>query len=112
MSLPLLACHERQHRDRLAQIATAQGGLLLALDGLAPEGGEPPLWCIRELTRGLTLRSGWLSQQDHPTFAAFLQPLTQLEWPMLAVLSDKPTGLRPAVTKVLPQRRYQFCQAH
>jgi hypothetical protein len=110
--LPLLACHERQHRDRLAQIAQAQGGLILALDGLAPEGGEPQLWFIRELTSGLTLRSGWLSQQDHTTFEAFLQPLTQLEWPILAVLSDKQTGLMPAVTKVLPESRYQFCQAH
>jgi hypothetical protein len=35
----------------------------------------------------LTLRSGWLSQQDHTTFEGFLQPLTQLEWPILAVLS-------------------------
>jgi len=110
--LPLLACHERQHRDRLAQIAKAQGGLIIALDGLAPEGGEPQLWFIRELTSGLTLRSGWLSQQDHTTFEAFLQPLTQLEWPILAVLSDKQTGLMPAVTKVLPESRYQFCQAH
>src|SRR5256714_13077726 len=105
--LPLLACHERQHRDRLAQIAQAQGGLILALDGLAPEGGEPQLWFMRELTSGLTLRSGWLSQQDHTTFEAFLQPLTQLEWPMLAVLSDKQTGLMPAGAKVLPERRYQ-----
>jgi hypothetical protein len=103
MYLPLLACHERQHRDRLAQIAKAQGALIIALDGLAPEGGEPQLWCIRELTSGLTLRSGWLSQQDHTTFEGFLQPLTQLEWPILAVLSDKQTGLMPAVTKVLPE---------
>jgi hypothetical protein len=36
--------------------------LIIALDGLAPEGGEPQLWFIRELTSGLTLRSGWLSQ--------------------------------------------------
>jgi hypothetical protein len=112
VSLPLLACHERQHRDRLAQIAKAQGGLIIALDGLAPEGGEPQRWFIRELTSGLTLRSGWLSQQDHTTFEAFLQPLTQLEWPILAVLSDKQTGLMPAVTTVLPESRYQFCQAH
>src|SRR5712692_8688365 len=33
--LPLLACHERQHRDHLAQIADSQGGLMIALDGLA-----------------------------------------------------------------------------
>jgi len=110
--LPLLACHERQHRDRLAQIAQQQGGLIVALDGLAPQGGEPQIWFIRELSSGLTLRSGWLCQQDQTTFEAFLEPLKHLEWPILAVLSDKQTGLVPAVTTVLPHSRYQFCQAH
>src|SRR5467141_2623391 len=110
--LPLLACHERQHRDRLAQIAQQQGGLIVALDGLAPQGGEPQIWFIRELSSGLTLRSGWLYQQDQPTFEAFLAPLKHLEWPILAVLSDKQTGLVPAVATVWPNIRYQFCQAH
>jgi len=32
-SLPLLACHERQHRDHLAQIAQQQGGLIIASMG-------------------------------------------------------------------------------
>jgi hypothetical protein len=110
--LPLLACHERQQRDRLAQIAKAQGGLIIALDGLAPQGGEPQIWCIRELSTGLTLRSGWLCQQDQTTFEAFLEPLKHLEWPILAVLSDKQTGLVPAVATVLPHSRHQLCQAH
>ena len=52
VSLALLACHERQHRDHLAPIAQAPGGVMLALDGLAPPGGEPPRWCIRALTSG------------------------------------------------------------
>jgi hypothetical protein len=47
--LPLLACHERQHRDHLAQVAKAQGGVIIALDGLAPQGGEPQMWFIRAL---------------------------------------------------------------
>jgi Transposase, Mutator family len=110
--LPLLACHERQHRDHLAQVADSQGGLIIALDGLAPQEGEPQIWFIRELTSGLTLRSGWLAQQDQTTFEAFLKPLKQLEWPILAVLSDKQTGLMPAVRQVFPKSRYQFCQAH
>src|SRR2546428_172595 len=50
LSLPLLACHERQHRDHLAQVAESQGGLIIALDGLAPQGGEPQMWFIRALT--------------------------------------------------------------
>ncbi len=112
LDLPLLACHERQHQDHLAQIVQAQGGLVIALDGLAPQAGEPQIWFIRELTSGLTLRSGWLSKQDQTTFEAFLRPLKQLQWPILAVLSDKQTGLMPAVRKVFPKSRYQFCQAH
>jgi Transposase, Mutator family len=110
--LPLLACHERQQHDHLAQIAKQQGGLIVALDGLAPQGGEPQIWFIRELSSGLTLRSGWLCQQDQPTFEAFLAPLQHLEWPILAVLSDKQTGLVPAVAAVFPHIRHQFCQAH
>ena len=110
--LPLLACHERQQRDRLAQVPKEQGGFVIALDGLAPQGGEPQIWFIRDLSTGLTLRRGWLAQQDQPTFEAFLAPLKHLEWPILAVLSDKQTGLGPAVASVLPTSRHQFCQAH
>jgi hypothetical protein len=110
--LPLLACHERQQRGRLAQVAQEQGGLIIALDGLAPQGGEPQIWFIRDLSTGLTLRSGWLAQLDQPTFEAFLAPLKHLEWPILAVLSDKQTGLVPAVATVLPTSRHQWCQAH
>jgi len=90
--LPLLACHERQQRGRLAQVAQAPSGLIVALDGLAPQGGEPQLWFIRDLSTGLTLRSGWLAQLAPPPFEAFLEPLRHLEWPMLAVLSAKQTG--------------------
>jgi hypothetical protein len=90
--LPLLACHERQQRGRLAHGAKEPGGWIVALDGLAPHGGEPHIWFIRDLSTGLTLRSGWLAQLDQPTFEAFLAPLRHLEWPILAVLSDKHPG--------------------
>jgi hypothetical protein len=110
--LPLLACHERQHTARLTQAVQRYGGLLIALDGLAPVGGEPQLWFVRELTTGLTLRSGWLSCFDQATFETFLAPLTDLPGPLLAVLSDKQTGLPPAVATVFPDVPHQFCQTH
>jgi hypothetical protein len=110
--LPLLACHERQYWDRLAQAVQQHGGLIIALDGLAPEGGEPQLWFIRELLTGLTLRSGWLSRFDQATFEAFLQPLRQLPGSLLALLSDKQKGLVPAVSTVLPGVCHHFCHAH
>jgi hypothetical protein len=110
--LPLLACHERQYRVCLAQTAQRYGGLIITLDGLAPEGGEPQLWFIRALLCNLTLRSGWLSRFDQATFEAFLEPVAQLDWPILAVLSDKQKGLPEAVASVLPGARHHFCHSH
>ncbi len=111
--LPLLACQEQQHQHRLEQTVHHYGGLIIALDGLAPEGGEPQLWFIRELYTGLTLRSGWLSRFDQSTFEAFLAPLTTaLPGSIVAVLSDKQRGLAPAVAAIFPQAHHHFCQAH
>jgi hypothetical protein len=109
--LPLLACHERQHREALQALADERG-LILSLDGLAPEGGEPQLWVVRELQTGLTLRSGWLSLQDQATFADFLQPIADQGWRVVAVMSDKQRGLEPAVPQVFPTARHAFCQTH
>jgi len=109
--LPLLACHERQKWAQL-QVVALQSGLILGLDGLAPEGGEPQLWLVRELQSGLILRSGWMSQQDQSAFVHFLQPIADLKLPVLAVMSDKQRGLVPAVAEVFPQAEHSFCQMH
>jgi hypothetical protein len=109
--LPLLACLEREQLARLSAVA-AQTGLLLSLDGLAPEGGEPQLWVVRELQTGLTVRSGWLSQQDQGTFSRFLQPIADQGWRVRAILSDKQRGLEPAVATVFPGIPHAWCQLH
>jgi hypothetical protein len=109
--LPLLACHEREQLKHLEIIAD-QVGLLLSLDGLAPEGGEPQLWLVRELLSGVTLRCGWMSQQDQAAFVHFLQPIADLGLRITAVMSDKQSGLLPAVTEVFPDARHAFCQSH
>jgi len=108
---PLLACHERKHFARLRQVSE-QSGLLLSLDGLAPEGGEPQLWVVRELRTTLTLRSGWLSRQDQTAFEHFLAPIAELGLQVAAVLSDKQRGLLPAVQTVFPGARHAFCHPH
>ena len=109
--LPLLACNERQQMGRLKTIA-AQGGLWLSLDGLAPEGGEAQLWLVRELHSGITLRSGWMSQQDQTAFVNFLQPIVALGLPVTAVMSDKQRGLVPAIAEVFTSAKHSFCQMH
>jgi hypothetical protein len=109
--LPLLACHERGYRAELERVAAA-GGLILTLDGLAPEGGEPQLWLVRELRTGQTLRSGWLSEQDQSAFENFLRPIAKLGLRVEAVLSDKQRGLGPAIGEIFPQAKHAFCQSH
>ncbi len=109
--LPLLAASIRRHHAALTRLADQHGGLLLACDGLAPQGGEPQLWCVYELLTGLLLRAGWVSQVDQPTFERFLQPLAAT-WPVRAVLSDKQQGLEAAIGTVFPRAAHQLCQAH
>jgi len=109
--LPLVACHERQQVGKLERVAR-QVGLLLTLDGLAPEGGEPQLWVVRELLSGITLRSGWMSQQDQNAFVNFLRPIADLGLRVRAVLSDKQSALVPAVAEVFPKTPHAFCQMH
>jgi hypothetical protein len=109
--LPLRAASARAHRAALTLLAEQHGGLLLACDGLAPQGGEPQLWCVYELLTGLLLRAGWVSQVDQPTFERFLHPLAAI-WPVRAVLSDKQQGLEAAIGTVFPQAAHQLCQAH
>jgi len=109
--LPLLACHERQYFAELEAIA-AQSGLVLSLDGLAPEGGEPQLWVVREMQTGLTLRSGWMSEQDQDAFENLLLPIRDSGLWVIAVMSDKQRGLVPAVATVFPKAKHAFCQMH
>ncbi len=109
--LPLLACHERSHRQKLDEVATKQG-LILTLDGMAPQGGEPQLWLVRELRTGYTIRSGWMSEQSQVAFENFLQPIVETNWLIQAVMSDKQRGLVPAVKELFPNAAYTYCQSH
>jgi hypothetical protein len=109
--LPLLACHERERMKQL-EIVAHRTGLLLSLDGLAPEGGEPQLWLVRELVSGVTLRCGWMSQQDQAAFVHFLEPIADLGLRVRAVMSDKQSALLAAVAEVFPQAKHAYCQSH
>ena len=109
--LPLLACHERQPLEQLRTVSDLNG-LLLTLDGLAPEGGEAHLWVIRELRTGLTVRSGWMSQQDQTAFENVLSPIAESGLTVSVVLSDKQRGLLPAIPEVFPRAKHAFCHSH
>ncbi len=109
--LPLLACNEREYTDDLIRLSE-KSGLILSLDGLAPEGGEPQLWVIRELQTNLTIRSGWLSEQSQVAFENFLQPIIESKLNIAAILSDKQRGLLPAINNLFQYTTHALCQGH
>ncbi len=109
--LPLLACQERGSWGELKGISEKKG-LILTLDGLAPEGGEAQLWLVRELRTGKTIRSGWMSEQGQTAFENFLGPIAEAGLRIEAVMSDKQRGLVPAVGVVFPKAMHGFCQSH
>lgn len=110
--LALLACAERLDVSKLKAAAASYGGLILSVDGLEPEGGQPQLWVVREVLTGSLLAAGWLPRVDEKTLAAFLAPVKALDLPFLATVSDKQRALIKALNTTWPNLPHQYCQAH
>jgi hypothetical protein len=108
----LLACAERLDKPQLGQLVAERGGLIISLDGLAPEGATEQLWLVREVQSDLVLVVGWLPRVNHETLAALLKPVADLELPLLATLSDKQGCVKKALNSVWPDVPHQWCQAH
>lgn len=110
--LGLLACADRLDVEALKEAATNYGGLILSVDGLEPEGGQPQLWVVRELLTNTVLAAGWLPRVDEATLSAFLEPVKALDLPWLATVSDKQVALINALNATWADLPHQYCQAH
>ena len=108
----LLSCTERLKRPDLAELVQKQGGMLISLDGLEPEGAAEQLWVVLEVQLGLVLVAAWLPKVNHETLKAILQPVLDLQLPLLATLSDKQSCVRKALEELLPETPHQWCQSH
>jgi hypothetical protein len=110
--LALLACAEQVDVEELKAAAAKYGGLILSVDGLEPEGGQPQLWVVREVLTGTLLAAGWLPRVDEPTLKEFLAPVKALDLPLLATVSDKQGALINALKALWRDLPHQYCQAH
>jgi hypothetical protein len=108
----LLGCAERLDGQRLFQVVQERGGLIISLDGLEPEGASETLWVVREVQEGMILVAGWLSRVNYETLGTLLQPVVDLELPILATVSDKQGSVRKALDKVWPDVPHQWCHPH
>lgn len=98
---------------RLKGVLTAQGKVILAIDGLQPDVGHEVLWVIRDVLSGEILPAKSLLSARNQDLAALLTRVRDAcGVPVAGVISDGQHSIRKAVAKALPGVPYQLCQFH
>ena len=100
-------------QTRLRERLTAQGYVILALDGLQPDVGHEVLWVLRDCLSGEVLLARSLLSASEADLAPLLQEAQQsLPVPIQGVISDGQHSIRNAVRSVLPEVPHQLCHFH
>jgi len=98
---------------RLKKVLTAQGKVILAIDGLQPDVGHEVLWVIRDVLSGEILLAKSLLSARNQDLAGLLSAVkAACGVPVAGVISDGQHSIRKAVAKALPGVPYQLCQFH
>src|SRR5262245_14999456 len=98
---------------RLRPLLEAQGRVVLAVDGLQPDGGHEVLGRLRDCLSGEVLLARSLLSATRDDLAARLDEVrAAVPVPITAVVSDGQSSLRQAVAKARPGVPHQLCQFH
>ena len=99
--------------ERLKAIASKQGRLILAIDGMQPSVGHEVLWVIRECLSGeILLAKTLLSSRNEDLAALLLEVNHTLDVPIVGVVSDGQQSIRKAVEVALPGIPHGLCHFH
>src|SRR5262245_28928528 len=90
----------------------AQGGIVLAVDGIQPEKGNETLWLFRDVLSGRVLVARNLLSSSNEELAPLIAEVKELGVPVLGVISDKQSSICLAIEKELPGVPHQLCQYH
>jgi hypothetical protein len=110
--LALLRASRRDVGAQVAATVAAHGGIILAVDGLAPDPDDDQLWVVREVLSGAVLGAAPLPSVTAAALADLLGPVRAAGVPVLGVVSDAQAALRLAVADVFPGVPHQLCQWH
>ena len=98
--------------ERVAQLS-AQGRVILAIDGLQPDVGHEVLWVVRDVLSGTILCARSLLSSSSAELRALIEEVVAaLPVSVAAVISDGQNSLRKAVAEALPDVPHQLCQFH
>jgi hypothetical protein len=98
---------------RLRRVLKAQGGVILALDGLQPDVGHEVLWVVRDCLSGEVLLARSLLSGTAADLVPLLREVADaVGVPVVGVVSDGQTSIRRAVERALPGIPHQLCHFH
>ncbi len=99
-------------RERLKR----QGGLVLCVDGVQFDEGSPVLYVQRDALSGEVLYADRALARGKDDLVPLLRRTAalaaEIDVPIIGIVSDKETGLVPAIAEAFPGRPHQFCQTH
>jgi hypothetical protein len=90
----------------------ATGGLILSIDGREPDKGNETLYLVRDVSTGRVLAAENVRVSDTPTITALLQPIRDLNLPVIGAVSDAQESLLQAIAGLWPNIPHQVCQFH
>lgn len=103
--------HDPTWREWEAQVQ-ANGGLILALDGIQPDRGNETVYLVREVLTGRILAAENVRLSSAAVIKALLAPVVALQLPVLGVISDAQESILQAVAELWPQVPHQVCHFH
>ncbi len=107
----LLIAGVKQDKSYLGNVISKEG-IVLSIDGIQPEKGNEVLYILRDVLSGEVLCSENLLSSDEESIKGIIQPVIDLGYPILGVISDGQSSIRLAVTELLPDVPYQLCHYH
>ena len=107
----LLITGVKQDKSYLDKVISPEG-IILSIDGIQPEKGNEVLYILRDVLSGEVLCSENLLSSDEESIKGIIQPVIDLGYPILGVISDGQKSIRLAIMELLPNVPYQLCHYH
>jgi hypothetical protein len=101
------------HQQRMKELLTSQGSVILSIDGLQPDVGHEVLWVIGDCLSGeILLARALLSSTQGDLTAVLREVKAMLPVPVRGIISDGQETIRSAVAFVFPDVPHQLGQFH
>lgn len=111
--LVLLRASVTDHtRIQLEKVVQENKGIMLSMDGVQPEKGNETLYVVREVFSGTILAAKNLKSGSASELMALLQPVKDMNFPVIGLVSDGQQSIRIAMETMWPNSPYQYCQYH